>query len=236
MQRTSPSSKVCGRISDGATLTGARMNLATNLEASAFFFPGNPAVREAGRETTYAQLNERANRIATGLMRMGVRPGEHVGLCALNSADWIAFYFGVIKAGAVAVTLAGSPHQERAGDPRQPFETSFHIHIGKEAGGNGTGEGFGRVGEDHLPRRRPGPGPAHGHGLRFVQGARPGSLRHGGDPLHRGDHRHTQRGDADPRRHPFFGLQRRLLRTLHRVTTSPSASCPSTTCSGRCTS
>jgi len=61
-----------------------------------------------------AQLNERANRIATGLMKMGVRPGEHVGLCAMNSADWIAFYFGVIKAGAVAVTLPKSHKNELA--------------------------------------------------------------------------------------------------------------------------
>lgn len=83
------------------------MNVATNLEASAFFFPDRPAVRQAGFEMTYAQLNERANRIATGLIKMGVHPGEHIGLCALNSADWIAFYFGVLKAGAVAVTLSG---------------------------------------------------------------------------------------------------------------------------------
>jgi len=93
---------------DAVFQTGSRMNIANNLEASAFFFPNNPAVRQAGCETTYAQLNERANRIATGLMRMGVLPGEHVGLCAMNSADWIAFYFGAIKAGAVAVTLSGS--------------------------------------------------------------------------------------------------------------------------------
>jgi long-chain acyl-CoA synthetase len=84
------------------------MNLAANLEASAFFFPHNPAVREGNSVTTYAQLNERANRIATGLMKMGVAPGEHIGLCALNSADWIAFYFGVLKAGAVAVTIPGT--------------------------------------------------------------------------------------------------------------------------------
>ncbi len=83
------------------------MNLARNLEASAFFFPNRPAVREAGLELTYAQLNDRASRIATGLIRLGVKPGEHVGLCSLNSADWIAFYFGVLKAGAVAVTLSG---------------------------------------------------------------------------------------------------------------------------------
>jgi len=83
------------------------MNLARNLEASAFFFPNRPAVREAGLELTYAQLNDRANRIATGLIDMGIKPGEHVGLCSLNSADWIAFYFGALKAGAVAVTLSG---------------------------------------------------------------------------------------------------------------------------------
>ena len=83
------------------------MNLAQNLEASAFFFPDRPAVRQAGFEMTYGQLNDQANRVATGLIKMGVKPGDHVGLCAPNSADWIVFYFGVLKAGAVAVTLSG---------------------------------------------------------------------------------------------------------------------------------
>jgi hypothetical protein len=34
------------------------MNLAQNLEASAFFFPHRPALRQAGSEWTYAQLND----------------------------------------------------------------------------------------------------------------------------------------------------------------------------------
>jgi len=75
------------------------MNLAQNLEASAFFFSHRPALRQAGSEWTYAQLNDEANRIATGLIKMGVKPGEYVGLCAMNSAAWIAFYFGVLKTG-----------------------------------------------------------------------------------------------------------------------------------------
>jgi len=83
------------------------MNLVHNLEASAFFFPDRPALRQSGLEIKYAQLNDQANRIATGLIEMGVKPGEHVGLCAPNSVDWIVFYFGVLKAGAVAVTLSG---------------------------------------------------------------------------------------------------------------------------------
>ncbi len=83
------------------------MNLATNLERAAFFFPNRPAISDGGIETSYAQLNDCANKIATGLIKMGVREGDHVGLCTSNSVDWISFYFGVLKAGAVAITLPG---------------------------------------------------------------------------------------------------------------------------------
>jgi long-chain acyl-CoA synthetase len=82
------------------------MNCATNLERSAFFFPKQPAASEGGIEITYARLNEKANRIATALFKIGIKPGDFVGLCAPNSSEWLAFYFGVIKAGAVAVTLS----------------------------------------------------------------------------------------------------------------------------------
>jgi long-chain acyl-CoA synthetase len=82
------------------------MNISRNLERSAFYFPDRPALSEDVSEASYASLNDRANRVATALIRMGVKPGDHIGLCAPNSGDWIAFYFGVLKAGAVAVTLS----------------------------------------------------------------------------------------------------------------------------------
>ncbi|MDR3556806.1 MAG: AMP-binding protein [Syntrophobacteraceae bacterium] len=82
------------------------MNLAQHLEMSALIFPDRPAVSSAEGEITYAMLDTKANRIATALLSMGVEPGDHIGLWAPNSADWIAFYFGVLKAGAVAVTLS----------------------------------------------------------------------------------------------------------------------------------
>ena len=82
------------------------MNLAKNLENAAFYFPERPALREGGVEINYAQLNERANRVATALIELGLRPGDLAGLCAPNSIDWITFYFGVLKTGAVAVTLS----------------------------------------------------------------------------------------------------------------------------------
>ena len=82
------------------------MNLAHNLETTAQFFPNYPAVREREKETTYGELNENSNRVASALVKSGIVPGDLIAMCAPNSADWIAVYFGILKTGAVAVTLS----------------------------------------------------------------------------------------------------------------------------------
>jgi long-chain acyl-CoA synthetase len=84
------------------------MNLTVNLESSARFFPDKPAVRSDNFELTYSQINDQVNRVATGLIRSGVKSDELIGLCAPNSPEWIILYFGIIKAGAIAVTYPGS--------------------------------------------------------------------------------------------------------------------------------
>ncbi len=81
------------------------MNLATNLEKSAFYFPDRPALIEEDREVSYLEFNKESNRVATALIKVGIQMGDHVALCAPNSCRWLAFYFGVLKAGAIAVTL-----------------------------------------------------------------------------------------------------------------------------------
>jgi len=82
------------------------MNIAVNLERSALFFPHRLAVIEGDREISFGEFNQEANRVATVLIDLGVQKGDHVALCAPNSYAWLAFYFGVLKAGAVAVTLS----------------------------------------------------------------------------------------------------------------------------------
>jgi long-chain acyl-CoA synthetase len=82
------------------------VNIAENLDQAAFHFPSRTAVIDGDRVITYSALNDEANRIGSALMALGVRPGDHVALCAPNSYAWLAFYFGVLKAGAVAVTFS----------------------------------------------------------------------------------------------------------------------------------
>jgi long-chain acyl-CoA synthetase len=82
------------------------MNVATNLANAAFYFPDHCAVVDGNRQITYRQFNLESNSVASALIDAGIQPGDHVALCAPNSYDWLAFYFGVIKAGAVAVTYS----------------------------------------------------------------------------------------------------------------------------------
>lgn len=83
------------------------MNIAHHLEAAAFHFPDHMALIDETRQLTYRQLDAEANRIASALEKIKVAPKDHVAICAPNSCAWIAVYFGILKAGAVAVTL---PH------------------------------------------------------------------------------------------------------------------------------
>jgi len=82
------------------------LNIATHLERSALFFPDRPAISEGASVIDYARLNRKANRVATALIGLKIQSGDPIGLYAPNSADWIAFYYGVLKAGAVPVTLS----------------------------------------------------------------------------------------------------------------------------------
>lgn len=68
--------------------------------------PGAAAVVElGGPRWTYAQLWERAARVAGGLRAGGVRRGDRVLLARPNSAVWCAAFLGAVFAGAVAVPV-----------------------------------------------------------------------------------------------------------------------------------
>jgi len=82
------------------------VNVADNLDHAATHFPGQPAIIKGDRIVTFSEFRRDANRIASALVGAGVQPGDHVGLCAPNSYGWLVFYFGALKAGAVATTFS----------------------------------------------------------------------------------------------------------------------------------
>jgi long-chain acyl-CoA synthetase len=84
------------------------VNLSRNLERSAFYFPDRVAIIEGKREVSFQEFDKEANLVATALTRLGVQAGDPVALFAPNSYHWLAFYFGILKAGGVAVTLSSA--------------------------------------------------------------------------------------------------------------------------------
>jgi len=54
---------------------------------------------------SYAQFNDRVNKMAKGLISIGVKPNDKIGIWATNVPDWTTFMFAAAKIGAVLVTV-----------------------------------------------------------------------------------------------------------------------------------
>ncbi len=54
---------------------------------------------------TWKEFNERVDRMAKGLLSIGVTHGTHVGIWATNVPDWLTFLYAGAKVGAVLVTV-----------------------------------------------------------------------------------------------------------------------------------
>ncbi len=57
-----------------------------------------------GKRSTFAEVHENANRIANFLVNKGIRKGDRVAIFLPNLPHYPAIFFGILKAGAVAVT------------------------------------------------------------------------------------------------------------------------------------
>jgi acyl-CoA synthetase (AMP-forming)/AMP-acid ligase II len=67
--------------------------------------PDKAALIDGGRVVTYAQLNDRSNRIANTLIAAGIQPGSHVGFLGKNSAAFFEIWVGANKAGCALAPL-----------------------------------------------------------------------------------------------------------------------------------
>lgn len=93
----------------GAALTGRPAAPAEPLHrafaAVAARYPGRVALRGVGLSWTFAELADRAARVAAGLRAAGVRPGEPVGVCRPRDPWLVAAVLGTLQAGAVYLPL-----------------------------------------------------------------------------------------------------------------------------------
>ena len=55
------------------------------------------------REITWSVFDEKANRVANMLLSRGIQKGDRVAILMFNCLEWLPIYFGILKAGAIAV-------------------------------------------------------------------------------------------------------------------------------------
>lgn len=79
------------------------MTLHERLGHCADEFAGRPFVITDDRTVTYAEVDGWSRRLADGLVALGVRPGDRVGLVMANYLEFVPLKFAISRAGAVAV-------------------------------------------------------------------------------------------------------------------------------------
>ncbi len=75
--------------------------------------PSAPALIEAGRPLSYAELDARVSRFARLFQQCGVQPGDRVVMAIENGAAMVGAYLGAMRAGGVAVPLPGGARSDR---------------------------------------------------------------------------------------------------------------------------
>jgi len=75
------------------------------LKMNAILFPEKVGARDLVRSMTFRQWNERACKLANGLLGLGLQKGDRVGILAYNCVEWMEIYAAVAKAGLIAVPI-----------------------------------------------------------------------------------------------------------------------------------
>lgn len=77
------------------------------LDSMAEKYPDHPAVlyHFMPFRKTYSEFRDVCNKVARGLLAMGVKKGDHVAMWATNYPEWLITMFATAKIGAVLVTV-----------------------------------------------------------------------------------------------------------------------------------
>ena len=68
--------------------------------------PDAPLLDFLGRNYSYGEIADGANRVACGLAALGYGPGDRIGLFLPNVPHYVAAYYGILKLGATVVNFS----------------------------------------------------------------------------------------------------------------------------------
>ena len=82
-----------------------RRPLTDILRIAASDVPDKPCTAFLGATLTFAEVKERADRLATALARMGMVKGDRIGVMLPNCPQYLIAVFGILRIGAIVVNI-----------------------------------------------------------------------------------------------------------------------------------
>ena len=81
--------------------------IGAHFDAAVSRWPEHEAVvvRHQSVRWNYQELHRRVEELAAGLLALGLRPGDRIGIWSPNNAEWVLTQFASAKAGLVLVTI-----------------------------------------------------------------------------------------------------------------------------------
>ena len=83
--------------------------------AERFAGRGALIVRHQQIRWTYGELKERVDAFAAGLLALGLKRGDRIGVWSPNNAEWVVTQFATAKAGLILVNINPGLSRRRVG-------------------------------------------------------------------------------------------------------------------------
>ncbi len=126
-------------MADNANVNGSASGVDPNstigdmLDRQAERFASHDAVVnfETGERLTYSEFRDEVERVSRGLMALGIRKGQHVGIWSTNYTEWVLTQFATAKIGAVMVNVNPAYRTHELAYVLEQSEANALILIGK---------------------------------------------------------------------------------------------------------
>ena len=82
------------------------MNICEHLALTAKLFPDKEVIVFEGQRFTFAELDSSSRSVAQLLIESGIVRGDRVAIMMPNVPAFVVWYYGVLRAGAIAVSIS----------------------------------------------------------------------------------------------------------------------------------
>jgi long-chain acyl-CoA synthetase len=103
------------------------MNIADEFRRAALYYPNKRALIFGDAAYTYSEMNRIIEGVAGYLLGLGISKGDRISLYLANRPEWIMFYYGIARIGAISVCVPGAYKKDEMKDVVKDSRSSIIV-------------------------------------------------------------------------------------------------------------